>query len=185
MSNIFFSSDWHFFHKKIAEYCPHSRKGDTPEQMTDMILSNIRDQTVPGDILYNLGDVSFGTFGQTRDALKSIQKMQISHHLILGNHDRRIRSSSELRSLFSTVKDMDSLKIQSNNFVLCHFPMATWDRKNYGSIHLHGHTHGGFVQPGKCMDVGIDTRTSGDMKMWSLEEILKIMSFEKTGYDYH
>lgn len=26
-------------------------------------------------------------------------------------------------------------------FVLFHYPIAEWDRKRYGAIHLHGHLH--------------------------------------------
>ena len=177
-SNVFFTSDWHLNHKRIKEFCPHSRKGDTPEQMTDMILTNVDKQTKRGDIIYNIGDISFGTEEQTVKALVDIKKMGVQHFLILGNHDKRIRDSTGLRSRFDWVGDMKCITLGNQVIVMNHFPYAIWDRCHHGSWHLHGHSHGGYQQPGKCMDVGIDTRTSGDMKMWSYDEVDQIMKFQ-------
>lgn len=175
MSNNFFTSDFHIFHKKIKEYCPTTRVGDTPEQMVEHLLSNIERQVRPGDSLYNLGDVSFGTHEQTRSFLARIKQMGVHHHLVLGNHDIAIRDSAELQALFTTVSDIKTVKIGKNTVVMCHYPFAVWPYRHYGSWHLHGHSHGGFKQLGKCMDVGVDTCPNRNMTMWSYEEILKIM----------
>jgi calcineurin-like phosphoesterase family protein len=40
--------------------------------------------------------------------------------------------------------------------VLSHFPLEVWDRKHYGSYHLHGHSHGNLPPRGRRMDVGVD-----------------------------
>lgn len=181
MSNIYFSSDWHLFHKKIQEYCPFSRKGNTPEQMTKMILENISSQTKPGDVIYNMGDVSFGSFDQTLDVLSKIKKMRVAHHLVLGNHDHKIRKDQVLQSKFDSVADMNTITITKQVIVMCHFSMSLWDRKHYGAWHLFGHSHGGYQVPGKSMDVGIDTRPCGDMTMWSFEEVKQIMDRESSG----
>ena len=181
MSNVFFTSDFHLWHKRIQEYCPHSRKGDTPEQMTDMILTNVSEQTKPGDVIYNLGDFSFGTFEQTENALCKIFSMGIKHHLILGNHDKRIRDSEMLKSNFESVGDMKVITLGKQVIIMSHFAYSIWDRKHYGSWHFYGHSHGGFQQEGKCMDVGLDTRPCGDMTLWSLEEVSKIMKDQPTG----
>lgn len=182
MSNVYFSADFHLFHRKIKEYCPHSRKGDNPDQMSEMILNNISEQTNPGDIIYNIGDVSFGTFDQTEYALKQIKKMRVQHHLIFGNHDKKIRDSFVLCDYFDSVQDIKSVTINKQFIVMSHMKMTTYDRARYGAIHLHGHTHSTY-QPNfdKSMDVGIDTRQAGDMKMYSLEEVLKIMVFCDNG----
>lgn len=180
--NIFFTSDHHWYHRRIQEYCPYSRKGDTPEQMTEMILNNVSEQLKPGDVLYNIGDVSFGTFEQTEKALLDIKHMGIKHHLILGNHDRRIRESSALRDYFESVSDMKVITVGKQVFDLCHMKKTTWDRARYGAIHLHGHSHSTY-QPvfDKCLDVGIDSRAFGDMKMYHIDEVLKIMKFCESG----
>lgn len=177
----FFTSDWHLYHKKIQEYCPSSRKGDTPEQMTDMILTNVSEQAKPGDEIFNVGDVSFGTFEQTEKALLDIKRMGINHHLILGNHDKRIRDSSVLRACFESVGDMKAITLGKQVIIMSHFAYSIWDRKHYGSWHFFGHSHGGYQQEGKCMDVGLDTRPVGDMKMWTYDELAAIMKFQPTG----
>lgn len=175
MSNIFYSSDWHLFHKKIQEYCPYSRKGDTPEQMTEMILENISAQTRPGDVIYNMGDVSFGTFDQTLEALSKIKKMRVAHHLVLGNHDHRIRKDQVLQSKFDSISDINTVSVGRQVIVMCHYPMSVWDRAHYNSWQLFGHSHGSHQATGKSMDVGIDTRPGGDMTLWSHEEVKRIM----------
>lgn len=185
MSDVFFTSDWHLYHKKILEYCPHSRKGINSDQMSAMLLENIYEQTKSGDVIYNVGDVSFGTFEQTECALKSIKMMGVSHHLVYGNHDHNIRKSSILQGFFSSVGDMKTIKIGKNVFDLCHMKKTTWDMCRYGSIHIHGHSHSTYQQVfDKCLDVGIDTRASGDMKMYSLDAVLGIMKFCANG-DHH
>lgn len=184
MNNIFYTSDWHLYHKNIKEFCPHSRKGDTPEQMSEMILENIFKQTRPGDIIYNLGDVSFGTAEQTTTALTKINKMRIVHHLILGNHDHRIKKDNNIGQLFDSVDNLKTINVNKQAVVLCHFPMRSWDRMHHGSFMLHGHTHGSLSTPGRIMDVGIDTRPCGDMTLWSHEEIVKILSTQQPGWHH-
>ena len=40
--------------------------------------------------------------------------------------------------------------------VLCHYPLAIWDRRHYGAWHLYGHTHGAYTSDGLALDVGVD-----------------------------
>ena len=182
--NVFWSSDWHIFHKRIQEYCPYTRQGETPEQMTEMIIHNISTQVKPGDVIYNLGDVSFGTEDQTESALKQIKKMRVQHHLIFGNHDKAIRKSQKLQDQFTSISDIKEITIDKQVFVMSHMKMTTWNRSSYGSIHLHGHLHSTY-QPNfdRALDVGIDTR--GGMKMYSYEEVMSIMSFCKRQQFHH
>jgi len=60
--------------------------------------------------------------------------------------------------------------------VMCHYPFAHWDREHYGSIHLHGHSHGKHVASGKILDVGVDCHNFYPI---SLEEVAEIMEGEK------
>jgi calcineurin-like phosphoesterase family protein len=100
----FFTSDFHFFHRNIMKFCPFSRKGNSLEEMHELIIQNVID-TVPkhGD-LWNLGDISFGKYDETRKLLRRISD-HCNHHLILGNHD----NESDLRSMgvFATVQSID------------------------------------------------------------------------------
>ena len=40
--------------------------------------------------------------------------------------------------------------------VLCHYPLASWDRRHHGAWHLHGHSHGTHQGTGCILDVGVD-----------------------------
>lgn len=46
---------------------------------------------------------------------------------------------------------------------------------HHGSYHLYGHVHGSVQIEGRAMDVGIDARPEGDMKLWSWEEVDDIL----------
>lgn len=38
MPNIFFTSDNHFYHKNIRKFCPETRKGETVEEMNELMI---------------------------------------------------------------------------------------------------------------------------------------------------
>ena len=49
-------------------------------------------------------------------------------------------------------------KSAGKKVVLCHYPIACWNRQHHGSWHLHGHSHGNYKIPeGKILDVGLDS----------------------------
>jgi calcineurin-like phosphoesterase family protein len=61
------------------------------------------------------------------------------------------------------------------NFVLMHFPIASWNNLARETIHLHGHVHlppERRVGPGKMMDVGVDGNGLYPIR---LNEVLNIM----------
>jgi calcineurin-like phosphoesterase family protein len=60
--------------------------------------------------------------------------------------------------------------------VLCHYPMAHWDRRHYGSWHLFGHCHGRFEVMGLAYDVGVD---NNDFYPVSLDQVVEIMKGRK------
>lgn len=182
----FFTSDFHLEHKNIMMFQPASRKGDNLEQMKDMIFTNISEQMKPGDDLYNLGDFSFGTFEQIENALITINKMRINHHFVFGNHDRRIMESPQLQCYFSSVSGEKTITVDKKVIIMSHFKKAVWDRAHYGSIHLHGHGHADY-QPifDRAIDVGIDTRAAGDMKMYPIEDVMRIASYSTVKTKHH
>ena len=173
----YFTSDWHLFHKRIQQFCPFSRKGSTLEEMNEMIIQNVIDTVPEGGDLWNLGDITFGNYDETKKLLRRIAD-HCNHHLVLGNHD----NEDDLRfmGVFATIQDYKKLKIGKTSYILFHFPIESWDSGHHGSYHLHGHRHSEYQKPGtgKFMDVGIDTRAAGDMKPYSLEEIRKCLQFE-------
>lgn len=173
MSNNFFSSDLHFFHKNIQSFCPNTRLGSTVEEMNELLIGRHNSVVRPQDIVYLLGDISFGTAEETKTV---VQRLNGKKHLIYGNHDMVIRRDATIQELFESVQDYKRVKIGKKQVMMSHFPMRSWEMRGHGSYHLYGHMHGKLeTEPyGLSMDVGIDARP-GDMMPWEWEEINAIL----------
>jgi calcineurin-like phosphoesterase family protein len=62
------------------------------------------------------------------------------------------------------------------DFVLCHYPIASWENMNRGVIHLHGHVHlppSQRLHAGKSMDVGMD---GNNLHPINVRDIISIMN---------
>ena len=57
-------------------------------------------------------------------------------YLILGNHDKKYDPR-----LFEDVRDFMKISVYGECFVLMHYPMLSWPKRNSGSFQLHGHIH--------------------------------------------
>jgi Calcineurin-like phosphoesterase len=82
MSTVWFTSDTHFFHKRILEFT--DRPCDSVEEMNEALVRNWNKHVAKGDRVYHLGDFSFGTRSQTEEM---IGRLRGQIHLIRGNHD--------------------------------------------------------------------------------------------------
>jgi len=146
------------------------------------------------DILFHLGDWSFGGFEQIEIFRNQIVCKNV--HIITGNHDHHIENNREgVQSLFSSVNKYLNLVVKYNigtplmgeeRFALMHFPIASWDNMARGAIHLHGHVHfdpSKRIGKGKMMDVGCDGNMLYPIQM---QEILRIMNKQpiKSMFDF-
>ena len=177
---IWFVSDVHFFHNNILKFCPATRHGETALEMNEYIVQAWNSKVHRRDIVYNLGDVSFGSVKDTDEVLSRLNG-QI--HLIYGNHDNIIRHNKGLRERFASVQDVKEIKVAladgtKRDIVMNHFAQRVWNKAHHGAWHLYGHSHGDLESEPyfKSMDVGIDARPLGDMCPWSLDEIAEIMA---------
>jgi calcineurin-like phosphoesterase family protein len=152
--------------------------------MNSHLIANINETVEQDDILIHLGDWSFGGFESIKKFRDSIFCKNV--HIVTGNHDHHIENNREnCQELFSSVNKYLELTVKWNvgtslmaeqDFVLMHFPIASWNNLARNSIHLHGHVHLGKqyrIGPGKMMDVGVD---GNDLRPISMEEVLKIMN---------
>jgi calcineurin-like phosphoesterase family protein len=95
-----------------------------------------------------------------------LDKLQGKLHLVVGNHDHtRTRKHPRWLSVspFEELKDEHFTLI-----VLCHYALETWNRSHYGTVHLHGHSHGSLPSRGRRLDVGVD---AWDFRPVSLETL--------------
>lgn len=164
--DLLFTSDTHAFHKSILKFCPNSRFGKDEQEMTELMIKKWNETVAPDQIVYHLGDVSFGGSDKTSQYLK---RLNGKIHLILGNHD----SENQMRKTgrFETIQHYAEIIVQGVPWILCHYPLFEWNMMHHGSVHLYGHVHGRKMEmpEGRSMDVGIDTRT--DMGLYTLREI--------------
>lgn len=189
--NIWFTSDTHYSHKNICRGVTEwttdrfTRDFPTLEKMNEAIVNNINAVVQPDDILFHLGDWSFQGIENVSKFRERIMCKNI--HLILGNHDHHIkRNTDNLQDLFVSVNQIlnvrviedRSPKLVANSkyeLILSHFPIASWENMNKGSIHLHGHVHlkkQYRLHAGKAMDVGVD---GNDLQPHNLRDILNTM----------
>lgn len=170
-----FTSDQHFGHANIIKYAnrPFANVDEMDEQMISRWNSRVRYH----DTVYHLGDFTLGD-----DAAKYFSRLT-GNVRILGNnwhHDRRWLEKAipiaraEILPALIVLEIPKPPDIYPHVIMLCHYPIAEWDRKHYGAIHLHGHSHGKFLYPPgtKALDVGVDVHGFAPI---SLEEVLEIM----------
>lgn len=179
---IFFTSDLHFNHENIIEYC--RRPCRDKEEMNQMIIDNWN-SVVPDDgITFVLGDVFWG---RNIDLLRHyIMSLNGKKHLVLGNHDY-FTIDEYLSCGFESVENYLEIVVGSRRIILMHYPIMGWNRCHRQSWMLFGHFHGTFefmneerkrllkMNPyigTKTMDVGLDTHY---LTPYSYVEIKSIM----------
>lgn len=170
MSNLWFSSDHHFYHKNILKLQRHTRKGETIDEHHELLIDAHNSLVKPEDKVMFLGDLSFGGTAKTA---KILDRLNGEKFMILGNHDNW--DQGVLKQYFTGISNYYQLKHDNKHVILCHFPIAVFDRMHHGSYHLHGHTHGAYSTEGRTLDVGIDNRPTKDMLPWHWDEIVQYM----------
>lgn len=135
--SIFYTADLHLHHKNCIRF--DNRPFNTVEEMTDKIIENWNAKVTPKDSVYILGDFSFS---KDAEAVNNVLKrLNGNIYLIRGNHDHFLKKAAFNKALLQGIYDLKSISDGDKQVVLCHYPLAVWDRSHYGSIHLYGHVH--------------------------------------------
>ena len=187
--NIWFTSDTHFGHTniagpKISTWSSGYRDFNSVHIMNMALVDGINKYVKEDDILYHLGDWSFGGVQNIFQFRNYIICKNI--HLILGNHDQHI-IDKEIKyhdttfnpiELFSSVQDVLTLDIGKTKIFLSHYSHRVWLGSHKGVIHLYGHSHGSIPDYGKSMDVGVDVafKKFGEYRPFNIGDITNIMS---------
>ena len=200
---LWFTSDTHYNHANICSATTKwtdpvtCREFKTLEHMNAHLVGNINECVGQDDILFHLGDWSFGGFEQIQKFREQIVCKNV--HIVTGNHDHHIENNREnCQSLFSSVNKYVELNVKWNvgtnlqneaTFVLMHFPIASWNNMARGTIHLHGHVH--FeprlrVQAGKMMDVGVDGNALYPIEMSTVLSMMRTQPVKSIfNFDHH
>ena len=200
---LWFTSDTHYNHANICSSTTRwtdpvtCREFKSLEHMNAHLVGNINEMVGQDDILFHLGDWSFGGFEQIEIFRNQIVCKNI--HIITGNHDHHIENNKEgVQSLFTSVNKYLNLNVKWSNghaghddqrFALMHFPIASWDNMARGAIHLHGHVH--FepqirVGVGKMMDVGVDGNALYPIEMKTILSMMRNQPIKSMfSFDHH
>lgn len=186
MSNIFFTSDLHFWHKKVIKYC--NRPYTSLEQMNEHLIRRYNSFVHKDSIVYFLGDISFAGVIKTTGILSRLNGFKV---LIKGNHDYKWKDAKWLKMGFNAVCDDYTLYIENYKLQLSHYPYypTLWEQiktvvlfqklryldnrlQDKGDWLLHGHVHNSWKIRRKMINVGVDV---WNYRPISLFEILKLI----------
>lgn len=179
----FITADLHLGHRNIIKYC--NRPFSSFEEMDSTIINNINDKVGVKDRLIVVGDF----------CLKKLVPYYLNRinckrvWLIKGNHDKKVNPNDG----FEVVKDYheetyDLGEEYPTPFVMCHYPMLSWNKSHYGSYMIHGHCHGtlsghkGLASDAYRIDVGVDCH---DFQPLTPKEIAKLMKTIKLPLKEH
>ena len=165
---IFLTSYNHFYHRNVLELS--KRPFGSLEEMHEGMISNWNKVVRSEDTIYVIGDMFLTKSGKatTRERVDSVlDRLKGKIHIIPGNHDWHIwKIAYKSDGIYETagcktsviiLDQLTEITINEQLLVLCHYPMKSWNKKHYGSIHLHGHTHGmGGTYDKNAIDVGVD-----------------------------
>lgn len=140
--NIFFTSDWHLWHKGILTF---KNKDGTPlrpfysiEEMHEALIENHNKLVKTGDTVYVLGDVSMGP----QSKLGIVERFNGVKRLVAGNHDE-LRAQRYLEH-FVKLRGITHKKGVFLSHVPLH-PHSLRERGPTGAVNIHGHLHNNRV----------------------------------------
>lgn len=171
---IYFWSDIHLFHSRIIEYCNRDfwyDAGGTErpdvDAMSAYIIKAWNRKVRDTDTIYFLGDFSFS---HDFDKVKAIfDQLNGTKILIKGNHDYK----EILKLGWDEIHTYYEFRHNKKKFVLFHYPIASWNNKFHGAIHIYGHVHGKSPpMTGRCLDVGFD---NGFLEPVSINDVIARM----------
>ena len=183
---VFFTSDHHFSHANIIKYT--NRPFSDVNEMDTELIKRWNESVGSNDKVFHLGDFMFG---KPIKAAKYFAKLNGQIH-ILANHwhhdkgwlpanvgpcEAYVSKSGHKVVILPPMVVLEFKEFSKTKFpkavVLCHYQLARWDRRHYGSWHLFGHSHGKVKGEGLSMDVGVDCWDFYPIPLHKVAEIMK------------
>ena len=199
-TNVYFCSDLHIGHDREFLW---GKRGFSSCIEHDKFIWRQLNSLNPDVCLINLGDCCL-TSNQTNNALR-LKELPYTQYLLWGNHNAGVSQLYKDTKKNLGLEEYDHVyplragnivfagfDCVVSNIILSHFPKHTWDRDSSGSIHVHGHQHGGneFSKPfnfsRKQLDVGVENALNYNGSIFfSLDEVKKIASKKLVSDDHH
>ncbi|MBO1026938.1 hypothetical protein IPU75_19725 [Ochrobactrum sp. SD129] len=151
----YYVADTHFGHEAIIGLC--NRPFNSIREMDDFIVDRWNSVVRPIDLVYHLGDFSFGGAAHAKSIFNRLNGRKV---LILGNHDID-RDGNILDYLSDLAWDQPPKQVLETTdcgerLFLSHYAHRVWPSSHRGSIHFYGHSHGRLDAVGLSRDVGVD-----------------------------
>jgi calcineurin-like phosphoesterase family protein len=176
---VWFTSDTHYWHKNIIKYCERPFR-DVHDMNAEMVR-RWREVVAPEDLVFHLGDFSFGGLEKAMTVGLQLPGRKI---LVRGNHDTKrdrwgFTDTEFVNTMgFEQVVGIDGLTLEMPQglFYLAHHPhpnRLAWPeaaKVDGCSIQLCGHVHDAWKYAGAACNVGVD---QWDFTPVSIEEILR------------
>lgn len=159
MANVWFTSDLHFGHKRIAEF---RKEIVSEEDNRARICLDWKDLVTKRDDVYVLGDVAF-----TTETLEELGGLPGRKFLTRGNHDEF--NSNLYLNYFEGIYGLKKYK----EFWLSHAPIHPNELR--GKINLHGHVHYSSIDDSRYLNLCIENLwRMGYPSLISLDQIRKL-----------
>lgn len=133
---IYYTADLHFGHENVLKF--DGRPFETIEEHDNFLIERWNETVRPEDQVYILGDFCMRA---KKSPLEYLRKLNGRKYLIKGNHDSGLLKDPEVVKEFEWIEKMYFVKDGDYRIVLCHFPIAEWNKYNTGSWHIYGHIH--------------------------------------------
>lgn len=168
----FFTSDTHFFHDNVIEFC--KRPFTDVYHMNWMLVQNWNARVGPEDTVYHLGDLSFKRQYKAEEIKEILRVLNGKKYLVPGNHD--YPNPQQYEEFFEILPPYVNLLTQGMTIQLGHMPPETIDSMGKlrplvvgADYFLCGHVHSAWGRRGNVINCGVDVR---DYAPTTLEELI-------------
>lgn len=172
--NVFFTSDTHFGHKNIIEYC--DRPFLTVKEMDENMIYNWNSVVGPKDYVFHAGDFCFGSKTDWKSKLSQLNGIK---YLAAGNHDLNITPEYfiDVQQIFNIrILGDPELSSDGQRIAVCHYPMFSYYQSHRGAIQVFGHHHGSLLNKKLLspnhLDVGVDVHNFTPISYEKVKEII-------------
>jgi calcineurin-like phosphoesterase family protein len=164
LRKFYVTSDNHFGHNFMAKH----RGFKSVEEHDEFMISQWNNIVEQDAVVVAFGDWSFLNVENTQAIMDRLNGYK---YVIPGNHD----DSNRLAKWFpgAVLPELTNMRLVDENtgdrinFVASHYPLASWDGSDKGTLQLHGHLHSinnetehhfcaPFLGAGSRFDIGID-----------------------------
>lgn len=161
---LFLMSDTHFGHANILRFCPN-RQFKNIDDHDEAYIENHNALVCDEDVVVSLGDFSSRNRRSVKEYIKALNGRIF---ILFGNHDD---SAMRDRNLFAAAwgrkghNEVLEYLWNREKYILCHFPMLSWNVRAHNRTHFFGHIHSCETRPFICQqnscDVGVDAWNHG------------------------